>query len=158
MKDDDKSTQKNIMPKDALGLSDDVVEGIYGQAYRLYNSGKYGEASQLFRLLLTLNSADPKYTLGLAACYHMQKDYRNAAAAYAISAVIDPDNPVLYYHSSDCYMNLGDPKSALLALEIAVNRAGGKPEHQLLKDRALMAMESLKEEIARQKSLGTPSG
>lgn len=145
------SGEAGLMPKDLLGLSDNVVEGIYGQAYRLYNAGKYHEACQLFRLLLMLNSTVSKYSLGLAACFHMLKEYKSAAATYGICAVVDSDSPVPYFHASDCYMHLRDPASALAALEIAVKRAGNKPEHQLLKDRALMTMQHLKEEIAKQK-------
>ncbi len=40
--------------KDALGLSDAIVEGIYAQAYRLYNTGKYQEVTDLFRMLVIL--------------------------------------------------------------------------------------------------------
>jgi len=61
--------------KDLLGLNEQVVEGIYGQAYRLYNAGKYKEASQLFRLLVVLNGTEAKYSMGLAACFHMMKEY-----------------------------------------------------------------------------------
>src|ERR1700722_6951344 len=60
-----------VSPREAMGMSDQAVEGIYGQAYRLYNAGKYKEASQLFRLLLMLNSGESKFALGLAACFHM---------------------------------------------------------------------------------------
>jgi type III secretion system low calcium response chaperone LcrH/SycD len=144
-----KVVQQGMMPKDMMGLSDAMVEGIYGQAYRLYNTGKYRDASQLFRLLIMLNSAEPKYAMGLAACFHMMKDYKNAVSTYTICGVVDPDNPIPHYHASDCYIHMEDPVSALIALEMAVKRAGNKPEFQMIKDRALLTIESLKKEIAR---------
>jgi type III secretion system low calcium response chaperone LcrH/SycD len=140
----DKIVKQGVMPKDAMGLSDAMVEGIYGQAYRLYNTGKYKDASQLFRLLIMLNSSEPKYAMGLAACFHMLKDYKNAISTYAICGVIDPENPIPHYHASDCYIHLNDPASAAIALELAVKRAGDKPEYQVIKDRAALMIESLK--------------
>ena len=87
-------TQQGVMPKDALGMSDAMVEGIYGQAYRLYNTGKYQDSLQLFRLLIMLNPTESKYSLGMAACFHMLKDYRHAAESYALCSILDPENPV----------------------------------------------------------------
>ena len=146
-----KVVNEGYIPKDMLGLSDAMVEGIYGQAYRLYNTGKYKDASQLFRLLIMLNSTEPKYAMGLAACFHMLKEYQNAVSTYAICGIIDPENPIPHYHASDCYLHLQDPVSALIALEMAVKRAGDKQEYQTLKDRALLTIESLKQEVNKPK-------
>src|ERR1700733_3616408 len=79
---------QNMIPKRIMGLSDAMVEGIYGQAYRLYNTGKYKDASQLFRLLIMLNSTEGKYAMGLGACFHMLKEYKNAISTYSICGVI----------------------------------------------------------------------
>jgi type III secretion system low calcium response chaperone LcrH/SycD len=143
-----KAVLGGVMPKDVMGLSDAMIEGIYGQAYRLYNTGKYRDASQLFRLLIMLNSTESKYAMGLAACFHMLKEYKNAVSTYAICGVIDPENPISHYHASDCYIHMNDPMSALISLEMAIKRAKNKPEYQTLRDRALLTIESLKKEIA----------
>lgn len=144
-----RATRKGTSPKDALGLTDAMVEGVYGQAYRLYNTGKYKEAIQIFRLLVMINSTEPKYAMGLAACFHMAKDYKTAVNAYAVVGVIDPDNPISFYHASDCFIQMGDPVSALISLEMAIKRAGDKPEFKTLKDRAIMTAENLKKETAK---------
>lgn len=143
------ATRKGSPTKDALGLTDAMVEGIYGQAYRLYNTGKFRDASQLFRLLIMINTTEPKYVMGLAACFHMLKEYKSAIDTYAILGVIDPESPISFYHASDCYIQSKDPVSAMMVLEIAVKRAGEKPEFRTLKDRALLTIESLKKEIAK---------
>lgn len=141
-----KAAQKGTTPKDAMGLTDAMVEGIYGQAYRLYNTGKYKDASQLFRLLIMLNTTEPKYAMGLAACFHMMKEYRSAIDTYTIVSMISPDNPVPFFHASDCMIQMGDNASAIIALEMAIKRSGDKPEFRTLKDRAQMTIESLKKE------------
>jgi type III secretion system low calcium response chaperone LcrH/SycD len=135
-----------LLPKNAMGLSDAMVEGLYSQAYRLYNTGKYKDASQLFRLLIMIDSTEAKYTMGLAACFHMLKEYESAISTYALCGIIDPESPIPHYHSSDCYIQMKDYVSAIISLEMAVKRAGGKPEFQSLHDRGLMTIESLKKE------------
>ncbi len=140
-----------VQPQEVIGLNDAMVEGIYGQAYRLYNTGKYKDAIQLFRLLITLNPTEAKYSMGIAACFHMLKEYENAIGAYTLCGAIDPDNPIPYYHVSDCYIKMEDKRSALIALEFALNRVGDKPEYATIKDRITRSIESLKKEIKEER-------
>ncbi len=135
--------------KDALGLTDAMIEGIYGQAYRLYNTGKFKDASQIFRMLIMLCPNDARFLMGLAACHHMAKDFLSAINTYTICSMLDGENPVPLYHASDCMIQIGDQASALIVLEMAVERAGDKPEYKTLKDRALLTVDSLKKEFAK---------
>ena len=137
---------QNMIPKRIMGLSDAMVEGLYSQAYRLYSTGKYKDASQLFRLLIMMDSTEAKFAMGLAACFHMMKEYSNALNMYALCGIIDPESPIPHYHASDCYIQMKDNVSAIISLEMAIKRAGEKPEFQALKDRALMSIESLRKE------------
>jgi len=134
-------------PKEAMGMTDAMIEAIYGQAYRLYNTGKYADASRLFRLLVMLVPIEPKFPLGLAASFHMMKDYRNAIQIYTFCSIADAQNPVPHYHAADCYMQLGDLAGAIVAMEMAAKRAGDKTEYKTLKDRALLTIESLKKAL-----------
>lgn len=145
-----KATRKGGSPKDALGLTDAMIEGIYGQAYRLYNTGKYKEAGQIFRLLLMINAAEPKYSLGLAACFHMKKEFENAISAYTTCSFMDPESPIPYYHLADCYIQLEDIPSAIVALQTAVEKSGAKPEYKTLKDRAALMIEGMKKEFIKE--------
>lgn len=139
---------QGIAPKEALGVSDSYLENIYAQAYRLYNTGKYAEAIHLFRILIMLNAMEPKYMLGLAACFHMLKEYQNAIQMYTMCTALDPKNPLPHYHSSDCFLQLQDFLSAMLCLELTVERADNKPEYAKMKERAQMSLQSLKEQIS----------
>ncbi len=38
-------------------------------------------------------------------------------------------------HSADCYIQMKDKVSAIIALEMAIKRAHGKPEFKTLEDR-----------------------
>jgi len=142
-----KIARKGTTPKDVLGLTDDMIEGIYGQAYNLYNTGKYLQAIEVFRMLLMIAPTEAKYSMGLGACFHMLKEYKNAINAYGVLVVMDPRSPVGFYHMSDCFIQMGNPVSAVIALESAIKRSEGKPEFAVLKDRSLLTIESLKKEI-----------
>lgn len=142
--------EKGIIPAEALGLDEQMLEGIYGQAYRLYNTGKYQEAAQLFRLLIMVDSMEGKYSMGLAACYHMLKEYKNAVDAYTMCSIIDPNNPLPQYHASDCYIQMKDDLSAVIALELAIKRAGTQEQYHTLIDRSKMMIDSLKQKIKKE--------
>lgn len=138
--------KKGMLPKDAMGINNNVLEGIYAQAYRLYNTGKYVEATHLFRMLILMNATEPKYVLGLAACFHMLKEYNNAISTYTMCSVLDPQNPIPYYHSSDCFIQMKDFISAMICLELAIQKSNDKPEYATLKERASLTLESLKQQ------------
>jgi type III secretion system low calcium response chaperone LcrH/SycD len=142
-----KMLKQGMAPKDALGVSDSYLENVYAQAYRLYNTGKYAEAAHLFRILIMLNAMEPKYMLGLAACFHMMKEYDNAIQSYTMCTALDPQSPLPHYHSSDCFIQMKDYLSAMLCLELAIDRAGDKPEYAKLKERAQLSLEGLKNKI-----------
>jgi len=131
-------------------LSEAMIEGIYSQAYQLYNIGKYEEAIELFKVLIMANPSTSKFAMGLAASFHMLKNYKDAIKTYTLLNVIDSNNPVPFYHASDCYVQLKDPLSALVVLKMAVKAAGEKPEFRLLKEKALMMINSLNEEVGEQ--------
>jgi len=132
-------------PKDAMGLSDDYVEGMYSFAYRLYTMGKYDQALQLFRLMVMLNPMESRYLLGLAACYHMLKDYDNASSSYMLCSILDPDDPLPYYHASDCFLQLEDLPMAYDSLRLCIIQSEGKPDYDQIKNRAEVSMEVLKQ-------------
>lgn len=139
--------EKGMNPKQALGVSNSYLENIYAQAYRLYNTGKYPEATHLFRILVMFNAMEPKYALGLAACFHMLKEYVNAIQIYTMCSAIDPGNPIPHYHSSDCFIQMKDPLSAMLCLELTLECCEGKSEFSKIKERAQLNLDSLKKQI-----------
>lgn len=144
------------VPKDAFGLDDSMVEALYGHAYQLYSNGHYRKALSFFRLLVQLNATEAKYTMGQAACYHMMKDYRKAATTYSMCGLLDPENPIPHFHSSDCYLQLGDKLSAIVALEMALKRAGDKPHYRTLKERSQMTLQTLKDELQQKQVAPRP--
>lgn len=132
------------LPKDALGLSNKDVNELYTKAYHLYNTGKYSEAIHLFRVLVMGDQSEPKYIMGMAACNHLMKEYKEASRGYTLASLLDPDNPIPYYHLADCSIHLKDPFAAMIFLEMTIKRAGKKEEYKAIKERSILALEGLK--------------
>lgn len=149
--------KQGMLPKEAVGINNHVLENIYAQAYRLYNTGKYVEATHLFRILIMLNAVEPKYMLGLAACFHMLKEYNHAIQSYTMCSALDPKNPIPHYHTSDCYIQMQDYLSAMICLELAIDRAGDKTEYAKMKERALLTLESLKKQTSPSEQINLSS-
>ena len=138
--------EKGFAPKDIFNITSGQMEGMYAKAYNLYQSGKYKEAIQIFRLLIMLTPNESKYSLGLAACFHMMKDYDNAIETYTMYSVLNPDDPIGYFHISDCLLSTNEKMSAIVALEMAIEKANS-PQFKILKDRAVLTVENLKKEL-----------
>ncbi len=138
---------KGIMPKHALHLGDETMEAIYGQAYNLYNQGRYKEASYIFRLLMLLDYMTPKYILGLAASLHRMKEYTTAANVYLLCGTLDSGNPLPHYHAADCYMQLNLPVMAVFTLNLAIAAAGTQPQYAIIKERATLMRDTLDKQL-----------
>ena len=149
---------KGIMPKTALRIGDETMEAMYAQGYNLYNQGKYKEASYAFRLLMLLDYLTPKYVLGLAACLHRLKDYKNAANIYLLCGTLDSKNPLPHYHAADCYIQLGALPLAVFSLDVAMVSAGEQSQYSIIKERARLMRETLNKEILREGPRGAASG
>ena len=128
--------EQGMRPKTALNLTDEVMEGIYSHAYNMYNRGMYKEASHIFRLLILLDPLEGRFLMGLGACLHMLKEYKDAAAMYLLCSAYDENNPLPNYHCADCFIKMDTPFDAVLELQEAVRKAGDSPEFAVLVERA----------------------
>jgi type III secretion system low calcium response chaperone LcrH/SycD len=135
----------NTLPRDAIGIDSTTVEGLYAQAYHHYNSGRYKDAARLFVSLQLLDGMEPKYPLGLGACYQMLEEYQNAIITYSTVAISDPENPVPHYHASDCYVKQGLIPAAIAELQMTIELCGDQPQYAMMRDRARLTIKSLKE-------------
>ncbi|SCA63277.1 Uncharacterized protein SCG7086_AN_00210 [Chlamydiales bacterium SCGC AG-110-P3] len=142
--------------KDLMGLEPDQMEGVYGQAYRLFNNGQYAQAKSIFRVLAHLDCMEPKYSLGIAACLHMEQKYDLAAASYYIVTQVDPENPVPLYHKADCHRELDELNNAQRDLKLTIKLCGKKPEYAIIKDRATMSLKSVEKELAKKAKKAKP--
>lgn len=140
----EKSTEHSpLPPKDAMDIPEAHLESLYSLAHSLYESGKYDESANMFRLLIMIDHFEYKYIFGLAASMQMQEEYFKAATTYIMAATIDTTTPLPHYHASECYLKLHDPGSACISLGLAIDAAGKQKQYETLKERCMITKERL---------------
>jgi len=145
---------KGIMPKQILNLDDETLEGLYSQAFMLYNQGKYKDASYIFVVLMLLDPNQFKFQLGAAACLHRLGKYEKAAQVYLLCSALEQQNPLPHFHAADCYIKMQAFPLAEMCLKNAITCCGDKPEHALIKERAILMLKACEQEsIALEKEL-----
>lgn len=118
--------------KPPLSLSPESIQSLYATSFRLYNSGKYEDAKNFFRILTLSDPHQRRFWTGLAACYKMLKSYSEAIECYSVAAIQDPTDPFVHAHAADCYHALGNCQQAIGALESAIEMAKSNTEHRAL--------------------------
>lgn len=106
--------------QEIFSFDQQVMGDFYQIAYRLFHKKLYSKAADAFFFLSCLNVYQSTYWLGLAMSQHLQKAYDAALSAYAMAQLTDPKNPLPHYHAVDCYLSIGDKKSALASCELAI--------------------------------------
>lgn len=139
--------KRGVMPKKALGMSEDTVEALYTQAYTLYNQGKYNDAAYIFVVLMMLDPTVPKHVIGCAACFHRMGKYEKAAQLYILCSALDAPNPLPYFHAADCYIKLKALPVADMCLKNAIERCGKEQQHALVRERAELMLKAVDDEI-----------
>lgn len=131
------------LPKNALEFSDSIVEHAYAYAYNLYVTGNYDSARHMFTYLQFLDRKDPRFPMGLAACFSKTKDYVNAIRALTQATCLDMKSPIPYYHISDCFTQLGNPEMAVAYLIMTIKLAKKNPVYQPIEQRAEMMLQGI---------------
>lgn len=133
--------------KESLNISADVLEYLYGEGHRHYMIRKYTEAIRLFQLLHLLDPMDARYAFGIAASYHMLKDYIQAIPWYWVLAKIDDQSPLPPYHLSDCFLKTGEKELALAMLRQVLEKIGDNSNFDQLKERVSRMIMPLEKEV-----------
>jgi len=131
----------------ACGISDNMMEYLYEQGFRKYQSGNYGKAEGYFYLLLQLNPEDLRFITGFAACKLKQEQYPEAINAYTFFAIIDPINPVPHYHQALIFQKVGQPEAASLSYQAVIRLCGDVPEFSAMKERSILCLKGLEGQI-----------
>jgi len=92
--------------KDVSGISSEMMDALYKIAYDYYHLGNLNEAEHLFRFLCTYDFYNPEYAMGLAAVYHLKKNYSKAIDLYALSYLLSTDDYRPMFHAGQCNVML----------------------------------------------------
>jgi type III secretion system low calcium response chaperone LcrH/SycD len=107
-----KGLAKELPPKEALGLPENMLEHIYTVAYDLFSAGDHENASAYFDYLTALDPENAKYILGWASTRHHMSDYLQALMGYAYALHLDESNPLPAYFIADCWLQMNQVENA----------------------------------------------
>lgn len=126
-------------PQEILGFKEETMAKFYRAAYRLFEHKKYIDAANAFLFLVTLNTHNHDYWLGLGMSTQLCGEYEAAIDAYEMAAVTDVDSPVPYFYLAKCLFAIHDRESALQALDLALEYAEDKEQYHDLVQQARAA-------------------
>lgn len=132
-----------VIPLETLNVRPEMLEYLYGHAYRMFTAGQYKNAAVLFSFLIVLNSANFKHHMALGACFHRMGQHVEAMNQYMAAFFLNPDNPLPFYHISDCYIKLKKLDYAAFSLGMAIALAGNDPQYLKIKERAELTQATL---------------
>lgn len=141
-----KITLENQAPYEAMELSDDAMESMYGHAYRLYKTGNFEEAIEVFKLLFSLNPKDGRYSLGLGACNQQLGYNDDAINAYMVATVAEPYSPIPLYYMSECYLQKMQLEKAFVALMWALKACEHDEKYKKMESRIIMTVKGIVKE------------
>lgn len=135
--------------QEIIGYSNQTMDKFYQIAHGLFQQQEYSQAADAFVFLTTLNPYTHNYWLGLGMSEQLSGSYQGALLAYAMAILTDIENPVAHYHSASCYRAVGDRRSALQSLKMALRCAEESEGFDYIKAQAASAMQVLENEMKR---------
>lgn len=109
--------------KDVSGISSEMMDALYAQAYRLYQENRLDDAENFFRLLCIYDFHNVDYALGLGAVYQLKKNYEKAIELYAAAYIIGNKElrPILY--AGQCGLMMKDTLCAKQCFELVMDES-----------------------------------
>lgn len=148
---DKKNLKKNLESgKSVLELMDfqqATCAKFYQAAFKLFEQHHYADAADAFLFLITLDSANHDYWLGLGMSTQLLHQYEAAIDAYEMAAISKLDSPVPYFYLAKCLYAVHDKESSLSALNLAIEYSTDELIFQDLKNQAIVARDLLLKDI-----------
>ena len=135
--------------QEIIGYSNEAMEKFYLIAHGLFQQQEYQKAADAFVFLTTLNPYTHSYWLGLGMSEQLSGSYQGALLAYAMAILTDIEDPVAHYHSATCYRAIGDLKSALQSLKMAIRCTEERDGFTHIKEQAESSIVVLNKELEK---------
>ena len=140
---------ENQSPKEAMGISSEMLEHMYAFGYRLYNLGQYKQAATMFKSLTVYDPRNARYAFAMAATCHRAKNLKDASKYYLRASQINLDDPMPLYFLYDCYHQSGLLDDAKICLEEGIRRMSQNPVFSGLREKCQLFLNNLNQEIAQ---------
>ncbi len=127
---------------ESFALTDEAAEQFYAFGYAQYDTGNWQKAADAFSVLCARRPLDARFWFGLGATLQESGDYSGALNAWAMTALLDRNDPYPHYHAAECSISLKNIQDAQLALKEAEQRISSaahplKDRISVLKERTL---------------------
>lgn len=106
------------------------AEAFYAKAYAHYQANQTAEAAEIFTILCARQPMDARFWFGLGASLQGSMKYEQALYAWAMAALLDPENPYPHFYAAECSDSLQQTSDASRALQEAKLRIKD-PQHPL---------------------------
>jgi len=126
-----------------LEFDEETMQKFCNAAYKLLDHKSYEDAVDAFLFLVALNPYQHDYWLGLGMANQFCHHFEEAIDAYEMAAICKIDNPLPYLYLAKCLFSIHDRKSALEALELAIEYAGESEAYAQVKEQAEQAKQIL---------------
>lgn len=128
---------------DRYNISKAQMEGIYNVGYQAFNQGNYKQAVGMFRLLFILNPLETKYVFSLGLSLEKSKQYFEAATAYMMNYHLDETNPIPYFRTGVCFLELGESIVAADMFYKTIECCGTAPEYKTIAERTKLFLSGI---------------
>jgi len=151
---EEKEKQKQVLrdvfiqgkaPHEAFHIGQSELEALFQTGRRLFQTGHYDEAIEIFEGLDILKPYSPPTVFSVAACYHAKKEYAKAAGWYYFSAKMEPDSPLPLFYMSDCLNHLELSELAKSTMQKCIALSEKNPAYAQIGERVKMMAKQLEE-------------
>jgi type III secretion system low calcium response chaperone LcrH/SycD len=139
-----KKLLEGASPKEAIGLTKEREEYIYGQGYQFFKSGKYKEALSIFTYLYGFDRSSYRYLFSIASSQQLMGNYDAAGGNYMLCSALDPANPAPLFHCYECFKKVNNPWAALLMIINCIEICKLDKDYAKLQARAELEMKDIK--------------
>lgn len=103
-------------------LQEGQVEALYSLAFANYQSGLWNQAEEIFLALCEKCPLEGRFWFGLGASLQEGGKFQDALKAWAMTALLQKEDPYPHFHAAECYLSIQDSEEAKKALEEAGSR------------------------------------
>lgn len=101
-----------------IGFSKETLNDFFSVARNFYQNKDFNRASDCFYSLCAIEPLIPLFWLGYGDSEMMLHKFDHALYAYAVSALLDGDDPYSHYQAALCYDSLNDISNAKNSLDL----------------------------------------
>lgn len=102
-----------------MGISNETLKTCYDIAMKFYEEGNMEESLCVLEFLSFLDTYCHEVWLAKGMCNQMLGDMVGALTAYSVASLMNPQNPLTYLHTAECFIIANDKENAESSLRMA---------------------------------------